>query len=261
MRRLFWLVIGCAVSLSGHADNLLSLYQRALLASPELKGSQYTLDIIRAQEDQAFGKLLPQAALSGNYSGNELKYDRKTQNLPSNWQGYPGKRAGLNVRQPLFDLQAYLLMKSQQSRTAQGEEDLVAAHQQLIYDLVGRYVDALEAADKSEIISTELSSTEKQLARVKTMNERQMALVTDLYELQARVETLRTGLIDSQNDAKVALEKLRELTGDAVTSIQPVRLDTTQPPPDDSVDNWVEQVNRNNPDIAGLKHAVEAAAK
>jgi outer membrane protein len=257
-RHLLWLIIGCMVSLSSYAgDNLLSLYQRALLASPELKGSQYTLDIIRAQEDQAFGKLLPQAALSANYSGNEL--NRKSPNLPANWQGYPGKRAGLNIRQPLFDLQAYLLMKSQQSRTAQGEEDLVAAHQQLIYDLVERYVDALEAADKSEIISTELSSTEKQLARVKSMNERQMALVTDLYELQARVETLRTGLIDSQNDAKVALEKLRELTGDAVTNVQPVRLDTTQPPPDGSVDSWVDQVNRNNPDIAGLKHAVESA--
>jgi len=122
-------------------------------------------------------------------------------------------------------------MKSQQSHTEQGEENLLAAHQQLISDLVERYVDALEAADKAEIISAELNSTEKQLDRVKAMNERQMALVTDLFELQARVETLRTSLIESNNDANIALEKLRELTGDVVTGIQPVRLDSTQPPP------------------------------
>ncbi len=253
MRSMLLVLISLTFSLASHADDLLSLYQRALLASPELKGSQYSLDIIRAQEDQAFGKLLPQAAIRGNYSGNQLKYETRS------GTGYPGSSAGLNIRQPLFDLQAYLLMRSQQSRTAQGEEGLVAAHQQLIYDLVERYVDALEAADKTEIISAELDSTEKQLTRVKAMSERQMALVTDLYELEARVETLRTNLIDSKNDANIALEKLRELTGDAVISIQPVRLDTQQPAPEGSVDIWVEQVNHSNPDISALKHGVESA--
>jgi outer membrane protein len=253
MRSVFMLLIGLAFSLSSHADNLLSLYQRALLASPELSGSQYALDITRAQEDQSFGKLLPQAALRGNYSVNQLKYETRNAN------GYPGRSAGVNVRQPLFDLQAYLLMKSQKSRTEQGEENLLAAHQKLIFDLVERYVDALEAADKNEIIRSELESTEKQLARVKAMNERQMALVTDLYELQARVETLRTALIETGNDAKIALEKLRELTGDAVTNIQPVRLDSTEPAPEGSVDSWIEQAQRINPDLNGLKHAVESA--
>ena len=253
MRRLILALISLTFSLSSTADNLLSLYQRALLASPELKGSQFALDITRAQEDQSFGKLLPQAVLTGNYSGNSLKYETKSANQ------YPGKRAGLNVRQPLFDLQSYLLMKSQTLRTAQGEENLVSAHQQLIFDLVDRYVDALEMADKIQIISAELGSTEKQLTRVKSMSDRQMALVTDLYQLQARVETLRTSLIDSKNDANIALEKLRELTGDAVTFINPVRLDATQPPPEGSVETWVEQVGRNNPDIKSLKHAVESA--
>ncbi|MDD1610092.1 MAG: TolC family outer membrane protein, partial [Methylococcaceae bacterium] len=253
MRTLLLLLVGLTFSAASTADNLLSLYQRALLASPELSGSQYALDIARAQEDQSFGKLLPQASLRGNYSVNQLKYESRNAN------GYPGRSAGLNVRQPLFDLQAYLLMKSQQSHTEQGEENLLAAHQQLISDLVERYVDALEAADKAEIISAELNSTEKQLDRVKAMNERQMALVTDLFELQARVETLRTSLIESNNDANIALEKLRELTGDVVTGIQPVRLDSTQPPPDSSVDTWIQQANSINPDLNALKHAVESA--
>ncbi|CAG0986900.1 partial Outer membrane protein TolC, partial [Anaerolineae bacterium] len=254
MRRTLLIAL-CLFSLSAQADNLLSLYQRALLASPELKGSQYAVDIAKAQEDQSLGRLLPQAALTGNYSGNALKYETR------NGKTYPGTRAGLNIRQPLFDLQAYLLMRSQESKTAQGEDALTAAHQKLIYDLVDRYVDALEAADKSEIIAAELESTEKQLARVKAMSERQMALVTDLYELQARVETLRTNLIESKNDANIALEKLRELTGDAVTGIQPVRLDTAQPAPEGNADTWVEQVSRANPDISALKHAIESADK
>lgn len=252
MRRLF-LFIGLAFSITSHADNLLSLYQRALLASPELSGSQYALDIARAQEDQSFGKLLPQVAVRGNYSFNNLKYQTRNAN------SYPGSSAGLNIKQPLFDLQAYLLMKSQQSRTAQGEDNLLAAHQKLIFDLVERYVDALEAADKSEIISAELDSTEKQLTRVKAMNEREMALITDVYQLQARVETLRTALIDSDNDAKIALEKLRELTGDAVTAIAPVRLDSTEPPPEGKVEVWIEQADLINPELNALKQAVEAA--
>ena len=251
--RCLLLIVFCLFSLSAQADNLLSLYQRAVLASPELKGSQYAVDIAKAQEDQALGRLLPQAALTGNYSGNALKYETRSGTT------YPGQLASLRIRQPLFDLQAYLLMRSQESHTAQGEDALAAAHQKLIYDLVERYVDALESADKSEIIAAELASTEKQLARVKAMSERQMALVTDLYELQARVETLRTNLIESKNEANIALEKLRELTGDAVTSVQPVRLDTAQPAPEGDADVWVEQVSKANPDISALKHAVESA--
>ena len=174
---------------------------------------------------------------------------------------YPGQRASVNARQPLFDLQAYLLMKSQESRTSQGEEELLAAHQKLIADLVERYINALEAADKSQIIAAELSSTEKQLARVEAMQARQLALITDLYELQARTETLRTNLIDSDNDARIALEKLRELTGDAVTSIQPARLDTIQPQPEGSIETWVQQAGSLNPELQALKHAVESARR
>jgi outer membrane protein len=70
-------------------------------------------------------------------------------------------------------------MRSQQSLTSQGEEELLAAHQKLIADLVERYMDALEARDKSQIITDELSSTEKQLERVKAMHARQLAMVTD----------------------------------------------------------------------------------
>jgi outer membrane protein len=247
------LILG--TSLTAKADDLLSLYQLAVISSPELRGSQYALDIANAKEDQTFGKLLPKADLSGSYSYNRLHYQGKKA------ESYPGTRANLMIRQPLFDLQAYLLMKSQQLLTKEGEEDLQAAHQKLILDLIERYVDALEAADKSIIVEAELTSTEKQLTRVKAMHARQMAMVTDLYELQARVETLRTNLIDSNNDAKIALEKLRELTGDEAHNLHPVRLEVAYPPPEGTMENWTEQAGRINPELSGLKLAMESARK
>jgi len=240
------------------AEDLLSLYQRAVLASPELQSSEYSLDVIKAQEDQAFGKLLPEVSVVGNYSLNRFHQEGVGFRRAFTSE-YPGTRASVNLQQPLFDLQAYLLMKSQQSRTSQYEENLLAAHQQLIADLIERYINALKAKDKSEIIATELASTEKQLIRVDAMHKRQLAMVTDLYELQARTETLRTNLIDSDNDARIALEKLRELTGDAVSKIQPARLDAIQLPPENSIDTWVKQAGQINPELQGLKHAVESA--
>uniref|UniRef100_UPI0015C5A010 TolC family protein n=1 Tax=Crenothrix polyspora TaxID=360316 RepID=UPI0015C5A010 len=60
------------VSLPVCADDLLSLYKRAVLASPELNGSEFALDIARAQEDQAFGQLLPNVNITGNYSLNRF---------------------------------------------------------------------------------------------------------------------------------------------------------------------------------------------
>lgn len=253
MRRLLFLIALSHSALS-MADDLLSLYQRAVVSAPALNGSEYALAIARAEEDQALGRLLPKAEISGNYSLNRLTY----QNRPAS--EYAGIRAGLNVVQPLFDLQSYLLMKSQEARTSQGEEELLAAHQQLIYDLVERYVNALEAADNSEIIAAELAATEQQLKRVTAMQARQLALITDLYELQARVATLRTQLLDSDNQARISLEKLRELTGDAVSHLQAARLDVPQAPPEGSIEAWVQQAGQ-NPELLALKHAVEAARR
>ncbi|ASF44592.1 TolC family outer membrane protein [Methylovulum psychrotolerans] len=258
MRYPVMLPLLAALSLPAAAEDLLSLYERAVLASPELGSSEYSLDIIKAQEDQAFGKLLPEVSVVGNYSLNEYHQQHSTLGRSSN-SSYPGTRASITLQQPIFDLQAYLLMKSQQAKTSQYEENLLAAHQKLVADLLERYVNALKAQDKSEIIAAELASTEKQLARVEAMSQRQLAMITDKYELQARTETLRTNLIDNDNDARIALEKLRELTGDAVGPVQPVRMNAVQLPPEGSVDTWVKQAGQINPELQGLKHAVESA--
>ena len=253
MFQVFYGLLFITLSFSAGADDLLSLYQRAVLSSPELNGSEYAVEIAKAQEDQAFGRLLPKVDVNGNYSYNRLH----RQILGTT--DYPGERASINARQPLFNLQAYLLMKSQKSLTSQSEEELLAAHQNLISDLVERYMEALKAADESQIIADELKSTEKQLEWVTAMQARQLALITDLYQLQARTDTLRTELLDSENKARIALEKLRELTGDAVTRVEPIRLDVDQTPPDDRIDTWVQQAGSLNPDLQALKHAVEAA--
>jgi len=265
MYQLFYLLLFITLSCPAVADDLMSLYQRAVMASPELNSSEYALEIARAQEDQAFGKLLPRVDVNGNYSFNQ-QHRQQIPNAPrdtgaASTTNYPGQRASVTARQPLFDLQAYLLMKSQESRTSQGEEDLLAAHQKLIADLVERYINALNTADKSQIIAAELSSTEKQLDWVTAMQARQLALITDLYQLQARTDSLRTELIDSENNARIALEKLRELTGDAVTSIQPARLDAIQPAPEGSIETWVQQAGSLNPELQALKYAVESARR
>jgi outer membrane protein len=259
MRLFISFCLSLAVTVPAAADDLLTLYARAVVSSPELQGSQFALDIAKAQEDQAFGKLLPRVDLTGNYSLNRLHNYRQSTRTNPNVTTYPGERASIIARQPLFDLQSYLLMKSQESRTRQGEEDLQAAQQKLIFDLLTRYVDALDARDKSIIIAAELTSTEKQFERVKALQERQMAKITDFYELEARVQSLRTQLIDSDNDAKIALEKLRELTGDKVTNLQTARLDAILPPPEGSIDSWVEKITQTNPELASLKYAVESA--
>lgn len=267
----YWLYVALWMgSVPVYADDLLSIYKRAVLASPELSGSEFALEIARAQEDQAFGQLLPKISVTGNYSLNYFHSKAVKGNTAVSPPIFPrdgvttefeGSRASITARQPLFDAQAYLLMKSQEERTSQSEEELLAAHQQLIVDLVERYIAALEANDKQEIIATELASTEQQAELVQSLQDRQMALITDLYEIQARTETLRTQLIDSENDANIALEKLRELTGNAVVGVQPVRLDFNQVPPANDIAVWVQDAGRLNPELRSLTYAVDSARK
>jgi outer membrane protein len=255
---LYAAIVVCSLPVC--ADDLLSIYKRAVLASPELNGSEFALDVARAEEDQAVGQLLPKVSINGNYSMNYF-HSKASSSRRGATNSYEGNRATISARQPLFDAKAYLLMKSQEEQTSQKAEELLAAHQQLIADLVERYISALEANDKREIIAAELASTEKQLASVESLQARQLALITDLYEIQARTETLRTNLIDSENDANIALEKFRELTGDSVSSVHAVRLNFNQKLPENTVAMWVDDAGKLNPELRSLNHAVTAAKR
>lgn len=252
-----------AEAAEGRPTNLLQLYDLALTTNPIVEGRRYSVVQAEAQHDQARSKLLPQVSATGFISWNELTQEttnaltRQTTDFTSQYQGLRGV---VQARQALFDLASYRAYEGAGLTVKQAEQDLADARMNLATDLVDRYLEYLEAHDEVSYVQSELELTDGDLQRIRRMYERAMAKVTDLYEVEAYYQTLKTRELEIHNAKAVALEKVREVVGVSVTDLAQLTKAELPPVPGLS-DQWVTNAVIHHPAIHALQHAMEAAAK
>ena len=254
MHRLILATLICLSPLAGNAGLLLELYQESLNSNPTLLGRTYAIDRAMAQQDQAFSQLLPQLSASGNFSYN--RFDQRRDDV----RRYSGKRGSIQASQALFDRPALLRYEGAQATTQQTEQELDAYRMQLAGEVLDRYLQVLEAIDQMTYVISEKEATDSQVKRLRKMLQRQMVKVTDVYEVEAYYQTLNTLEIEAQNDKAVGLERLRETTGVRLDAIAPLKKEKFLPVPENSK-KWVQDAIENNPSLAALKYAIEAATK
>jgi outer membrane protein len=191
--------------------NLLQLYDLALASNPVLEGRKYSIVQAEAQQDQALSKLLPQGSATGNISWNELTQNNSNPPLgqASDFTSqYQGLRGVVQARQALFDLASYRAYEGAEFTVKQAEQDLDNARMGLATNLVDRYLEFLQAHDEASYVQGELDLTEGDMQRIRRMYERTMAKVTDVYEVEAYYQTLKTRELEIHNAKAVALEKV-----------------------------------------------------
>lgn len=243
--------------------NLLQLYDLTLATNPVVEGRRYSVVQAEAQQDQARSKLLPQASATGFISWNELTQEttnaltRQTTDFTSQYQGLRGV---VQARQALFDLASYRAYEGAGLTVKQAEQDLENARMGLATDLVDRYLEFLEAHDEASYVQSELELTDGDMQRIRRMYERAMAKVTDLYEVEAYHQTLKTRELEIYNAKAVALEKVREVVGIPVADLARLTKEELPPVPGQS-DQWVVNAVSHHPAIRALQHAMDASAK
>jgi outer membrane protein len=92
---------------------------------------------------------------------------------------------------------------------AQGENDIQGA----TADLVQRYFDVLAAQDSLELIQAEKRVVERNLERINSLYDRQLASITEKLEVEARLDRLSSDEIEAENRIWVAREGLGEVIG------------------------------------------------
>jgi len=269
MYNLFLFVLTLAIlspavaSAEEQPATLLQLYDLALATNPVVEGRKYSVVEAEAQRDQALSKLLPQVSATGNITWNEF-----TQEVPNRFGGdarhitsqYQGLRGVVQARQALFDLASYRAYEGAGLTVKQTEEDLNNARMSLATDLVEGYLEFLEAHDEARYVQSELDLTNGDMQRIRRMYERAMAKITDLYEVEAYYQTLKTRELEIDNAKAVALEKVREVVGVPVADL--ARLTKEElPPVSGRPDQWVADAVDRHPAIRALNYAMDAAAK
>lgn len=266
--RFFLIVIltifsSAAAAAEEQPANLLQLYDLALTTNPVVEGRKYSVVQAEAQKDQARSKLLPQVSATGFVSWNEF-----TQEVPNRFTGqttnittqYQGLRGVVQARQALFDLASFWAYQGAGLTVKQAEEDLADARMGLATELVDGYLEFLQAHDEASYLQSELELTDGEMQRIRRMYERAMAKVTDLYEVEAYYQTLKTRELELHNAKAIALEKVREVVGIPVPDLARFTKDELPPVPGQP-DQWVTNAVSHHPAIRALQHAMDAAAK
>ena len=238
------------------AEDLLSIYQQALVADPLLKTSEMRAEIGNAQKNQALGQMLPQITASGNWSTNQQRIDR---GLSASTSNYEGTRYYVSLNQTLIDFTKFWNWRSASKVEDQYTTEAIEAEHELMTKVVDRYFSVLEAEDQLYFLQTEKKSTEKQREQIQKRFDKQMAKITDVFEVEARLDQIAAEEIVQETKRNTAQEALRELTGVRPSSLDKLRQNVKYLELDGDLQQWVDMAIGQNPALSARAIAIEAA--
>jgi outer membrane protein len=235
-----------------HADDLLSIYQQALEADPELKSSETKIKIGTAQKGQALGQMLPQVTATTNWSTNSQRQGNRVHD-------YYGSRYVVSLNQAVLDFPKFWTWKKAQATESQYTLENVQAQQSLLFKVVDNYFTVLEAEDELSFFKSEEENTAQQLAQIQKLYDRELAKVTELYAIEARLDQIKADSIEAEAKLVTAKEGLRELTGTTPTTLTKLRDGIEYKELEGKLDDWLTVARSENPTLVAQQYAIAAA--
>src|SRR6187401_2575755 len=257
MRRLLALGLGCLASFTASAEDLLTIFDQAVVNDPSVREAEFTRQATREARPQASAAYLPQ--INGSYNkgeseSNRLIVDAQVFPDPNN----PGTRvlqryadnsspspefSGWNVelRQTIFSWQGLVGLKQSSRIAAQADADYGVAQQDLALRVSTRYFDVLAANDTMQAQQAALDAISRQLEQADKRFEVGLIAITDVQEARAARDTAAADLIASKRSLATAQEFLREITDMqyAVLATPRSTMPLQMPEPADA-QKWVE---------------------
>lgn len=252
------LLLFCLLAMPALADNLLSIYQDALSGDPRIKLANVQVDIGEALEKQAIGNLLPQitSAASFTESSQDLEKDSSI-GIAGGTESFSGERYNVALTQPLINFSKYHQWRGRKELAGQYKAERVDAYQKLILDVIERYFNVLQAEDDLDVIAYEITATARLLEQVERLYSKRLASITEVLEVQARLDRLNADEVSLATSVEVARDELQELTGAPIGELAPLRESIDVERIDTPFSEWLEIVRQKNPTLQSLRKAME----
>lgn len=262
MRKLKVLVACLVFAQAGTvcAEDLLTIYQQALEADPQLKTAELKVEIGAAQKGQALGQMLPQIIGNANWSTNGQRRHEQTEPFGVINSYYPGTRYSVSLNQTLIDFAKFWSWRRAQEIENQFSSENIEAQHKLMFDVVEKYFDVLQAEDQLYFLQAEKDSTIKQLEQVKKQYAKQLVLITDLYEVEARLDQIKADEIEAETILVTARQSLTELTNTTPVALYKLRDEIEYKELQGNLKEWIEVAKSENPTLAAQLSAIAAAS-
>jgi outer membrane protein len=248
-------VIGLATAGSVESADLLSVYERARQEDPQFAQARAEYRAAREQWPQARAAVLPQVNVTASTSEVESR-----DNIDNSTVGFDEDTYGLELRQPLFDWEAFAGLDRADAAVAQAEAEFAGAQQDLITRVAEAYFDVLAARDGVRFARAEKRAVERQLDQARQRFEVGLIPITDVKEAQASFDLAVSRELEAQNQLDRAREALRTITGRVSGELEGAddSVPLASPDPADP-ERWVGRAIGQNPDYLAARSATEVA--
>ena len=242
-------------------DDLSSIYLQALQSDPLLREAEANRLASNEGKTQALSNLLPQISASANYSSTDSSGISVSEFFP---QGSPNDESssstGWNVQlqQSLFDWNRWINLKSAEKNVLKSNLDFEISKQDLILRVASSYFAVLAAQDVLDFEKASKEAIARQLEQANTRFEVGLVAITDVQEAQAAYDQAIASEIDAKRRSALAIENLREITGQQVKNLARPQADfELGPPAPASQEVWVNQSLDQNLSLLSARMSAE----
>lgn len=242
------------------AEDLLSIHQTALERDPAFRAAAAARRAVDETKIQARAGLLPRLDLNADI--NRSRQDVTSASIPSavGESTDTNKSYSLSLNQPLFRYQNYVVNRQADARIVQAEAQFQDARQALALRVAQAYFDVLAARDNLAFARAEKEAIARQLEQTRQRFEVGLIAITDVHESQAAYDTTVAAEITAENSLNIAMEILREITGQPVSEIKALSAEIPLLTPDPAdARQWVERALEQNLQLAAREQSVDIA--
>ena len=223
--------------------------------SPKLKIAEEGLNISSARRRAANARLLPQVSARASISDNQVASSGQAN------QTFDGDRFSVTLTQTLFNWQAFAARSQAYLIEDQVEAEYYGELANLLTEVAEKYFNVLQSEDALDSIASELDAVSNQLDQIQSLYDRQLARITDLYQVQASLAAVEGQQLELQVQLALSKEALFSVSGLTPGELSGLRENAEIPPLENSISFWVNQADKNNHQIRAQKFAVSAASK
>jgi len=262
---LFWLS-----SQSVLAEDLITVYNQAVLEDPQLEKAKEALEAIKETQVQASANLfLPEASFSANINtdwqhirnrGGAIIAGDPNQAPLSTSENFNTLGYTLSVTQPILHYDRIALWQQSDSRIAQGIAQFAAAESDLLLRVAERYFGVLTAEKNLEYAKAQQDSLEKKLDEIKQFEAAGYLAMTDVQEAQGGYDRAVADAIQAEHQLRNARESLQEVTGIHYNRLAALKEDIPLVQPEPAVEGtWIDQALSQNLGLKASEYASQIA--
>jgi len=248
---------------SALAADLLETYRAAQANDPVFAAARATMQAGQEKLPQGRALLLPSISLNANSTFNDQTTQYQgTAPFPSGNYRYNSHGYGVNLTQPLFRQQNWLVYSEAELQVAQTEAQFRIAEQDLILRVAQAYFDVLIAQDSVQLAEAQKTAISEQLEQAKRNFEVGSATITDTHEAQARYDLTSAQEIAAQNSLEIKRRTLQQLINAMPQDLRHLgkefKLEAPQPA---DMEKWVDDAQLNSLQLAIAQAGAEIAEK